>query len=165
MQRRRRYYLKLSGLTGHVLDLFLLLTNSPDPTTGYASSWSGLLGGKLCAQTIWQWVSGLLFWKAMIFEAPLMKRLYGSGLGTGMYIFEASWAYFFRRTKKRCYDQVSNLVHMKQVETITFNFLILFSFACVHIQSACIIIIIMMTFRFNLLVLWLFDKKCVLKHT
>ena len=30
--------LKLSGLTGHVLDLFLLLTNSPDPTTGYASS-------------------------------------------------------------------------------------------------------------------------------
>ncbi len=29
---------------------------------------------------------------------------------------------------------------MKQVETITFNFLILFSFACVHIQSACIII-------------------------
>ena len=35
-------------------------------------------------------ISGLLFWKAMIFEAPLMKRLYGSGLGTGMYIFEAS---------------------------------------------------------------------------
>ena len=32
MQRRRRYYLKLSGLTGHVLDLFLMLTNSPDPT-------------------------------------------------------------------------------------------------------------------------------------
>ncbi len=32
MQRRRRYDLKLSGLTGHVLDLFLLLTNSSDPT-------------------------------------------------------------------------------------------------------------------------------------
>ena len=31
MQRRRRYYLKLSGLTGHVLDLFLLLTNSAVP--------------------------------------------------------------------------------------------------------------------------------------
>ncbi len=56
----------------------------------------------------------------------------------------------FLQTKKRCYGQVSNSVHMKQVETITFN---LFSFACVHIQSACIIIIIMMTFRFNLLVL------------
>ncbi len=27
MQRRRRYDLKLSGLTGHVLDLFLLLTH------------------------------------------------------------------------------------------------------------------------------------------
>ncbi len=35
MQRRRRYDLKLSGLTGHVLDLFLLLTNSPDPTRSH----------------------------------------------------------------------------------------------------------------------------------
>ena len=80
------------------------------------------------------------------------------------YVHLRSKLSLFLQTKKRCYDQVSNLVHMKQVETITFNFLILFSFACVHIQSACIIIIIMMTFRFNLLVLWLFDKKCALTN-
>ena len=72
------------------------------------------------------------------------------------YVHLRSKLSLFLQTKKRCYGQVSNsvhLLHMKQVETITFNFLILFSFACVHIQSACIIIIIMMTFRFNLLVL------------
>ena len=73
------------------------------------------------------------------------------------YVHLRSKLSLFLQTKKRCYGQVSNLVHIKQVETITFNFLILFSFACVrvHIQSACIIIIIiiMMTFRFNLLVL------------
>ena len=40
MQRRRRYDLKLSGLTGHVLDLFLLLTNSP------SHYW-------ICLQLIW----------------------------------------------------------------------------------------------------------------
>ena len=102
----------------------------------------------------------------MIFEAPLMKRLYGSGLIRYRYVHLRSKLGLFLQTKKRCYDQVSNLVHMKQVETITFNFLILFSFACVRIQSACacIIIIIMMTFRFNLLVLWLFDKKCALTN-
>ena len=83
------------------------------------------------------------------------------------YVHLRSKLSLFLQTKKRCYGQVSNsvhLLHMKQVETIKFNFLILFSFACVRIQSACIIIIIMMTFRFNLLVLWLFDKKCALTN-
>ncbi len=60
------------------------------------------------------------------------------------YVHLRSKLSLFLQTKKRCYGQVSNSVHMKQVETITF---ILFSFACVRIQSACIIIIIMMTFR------------------
>ena len=44
------------------------------------------------------------------------------------YVHLRSKLSLFLQTKKRCYDQVSNLVHMKQVETITFNFLILFSF-------------------------------------
>ena len=154
MQRRRRYDLKLSGLTGHVLDLFLLLTNSPDPTTGYASSWSGLLDGKLCAQTIWQWVSGLLFWNAMIFEAPLMKRLYGSGLGTGTYIFEASWAYFFRQkndamiqsaiwytwTSRNNNIQLSNTFQLCLC-TYSICLYYYYNYDDIQIQSACIMIV------------------------
>ncbi len=161
MQRRRRYDLKLSGLTGHVLDLFLLLTNSPDPTTGYASSWSGLLDGKLCAQNY----MAMSIWFTLLESYDIRSTFDETIIWIWLmyrYVHLRSKLSLFLQTKKRCYGQVSNLVHIKQVETITFNFLILFSFACVrvHIQSACIIIIIiiMMTFRFNLLVLWLFDN-------
>ncbi len=150
MQRRRRYDLKLSGLTGHVLDLFLLLINSPNPTTGYASSWSGLLDGNFVRKLYGNEYLVFSFGTLWYSKHPLMKRLYGSGLGTGTYIFEASWAYF---SKKWCYGQVSNSVHMKQVETITFNFLTFQLCLCtysiclyyyyddIQIQSACIMIV------------------------
>ncbi len=70
----------------------------------------------------------------MIFEAPLMKRLmkrlYGSGLGTS--------SKQVLQTKKRCYGQVSNSVHLHLYETSRNNNIQLSSFACVHIQSACL---------------------------
>ena len=65
----------------------------------------------------------------MIFEAPLMKRLHGSGLGTGTSSKQAAsispdekamlWS-----SQHYTYYTL-HLLHMKQVETITFNFLAL----------------------------------------
>ncbi len=80
------------------------------------------------------------------------------------YFFKASCVYFSRRKSDAMVKSALHLLHITLTthETSRNNNIQLSSFACVHIQSACIIIIIMMTFRFNLLVLWLFDKKCAL---
>ena len=86
----------------------------------------------------------------MIFEAPLMKRLHGSGLGTGT---SSKQAASISPDEKAMLWSSQQFGTLTTHETSRNNNIQLSSFACVHIQSACIIIIIMMTFRFNLLVL------------
>ena len=101
----------------------------------------------------------------MIFEAPLMKRLYGSGLGTSLKQAEpispdektmlwSSQQFGTHETSRNNNIQLSNTFQLCLC-TCTYSICLYYyyNYDDIQIQSACIIIIIMMTFRFNLLVL------------
>ena len=97
-------------------------------------------------------------------------RLYGSGLGTGTYTSS-------KQAESISPDEKAMLWSSQQFGTLTTHktsrndniqlsntFQLCLCTYSICLYYACIIIIIMMTFRFNLLVLWLFDKKCALTN-